>query len=249
MKNKFLLCFRPVVLKTEMETRDFDCSRGQVCTYISQHKQKDLKNSTIKSPLILSKNLRPKSNSRRSLFGFFKVVLFVISLRNRVRHRNVHQLKSPSRISNPKSFDVDNKQNKTISSSQLKTSELLSNKKSLSGFRSISFDQKKQSIHKAQELSKERTGNRVTKGSSSNSGLYLLFITLSVTIFWGKVCAILFALTWFYFLPRRSYFKQPSENKATSPAVMEKLSDYRKRVIMEGMLERNHHLRRIKSFT
>lgn len=75
---------------------------------------------------------------------------------------------------------------------------------------------------------------------SFNFGLFLLLISFSVMIFWGRVCAILCTSTWFYFVVRRVSDDEPPESVINSPEIDTK--EYKKRVIMEGLLERGHRL-------
>ncbi|KAK3021390.1 hypothetical protein RJ639_046798 [Escallonia herrerae] len=76
---------------------------------------------------------------------------------------------------------------------------------------------------------------RVYYGSSI--GLCLLLVSLLVLIFWGKICAILCTSTWLFFAPRRLNCVDRLENVVDSPDVDS--GEYKKRVIMEGLLERN----------
>ncbi|XP_059664578.1 uncharacterized protein LOC132310422 [Cornus florida] len=263
MKNKLMLCFRPIVPETEIESDGNDCSHGRVSsTYISVANHKDLKRSKFKSPSPDHKNSRNsegKSNSRR----FLKAVLFVISLKKRVRERKVHQLTFQSNtgdLENPKSLEANikhNKRNLSVSSSSSSCSSSFSSSER-NNFRSLSYkkcmsrslsdllDQKKPSIGNPQDLAEVKSKNSILGNLISNWGLCLILIILSITMIWGRVCAILLASMCFYFLPCRSKFNPQSEKMAAKwPAVnMEYWSrDYNKRVIMEGLLERNRHER------
>ncbi|KAK2984733.1 hypothetical protein RJ640_004558 [Escallonia rubra] len=71
----------------------------------------------------------------------------------------------------------------------------------------------------------------------SSIGLCLLLVCLLVLIFWGKICAILCTSTWLFFAPRRLNFVDRLKNVVDSPGVDS--GEYKKRVIMEGLLERN----------
>lgn len=71
---------------------------------------------------------------------------------------------------------------------------------------------------------------------------FLAFI-LSATVIWGRVYAVLFTMIWSCFLGRRRELGSPeSSRRPESPATPPKpdSSEYRKRVIMEGILERSH---------
>ena len=77
------------------------------------------------------------------------------------------------------------------------------------------------------------------------SGIYLFLISLTVTVLWGKLCAIFFTIIWLYFLPRRQHNTSRPQNVTRSLWLPEKEESkdqysYKKKVIMEGLLERNH---------
>ncbi|OVA06775.1 hypothetical protein BVC80_8725g5 [Macleaya cordata] len=76
--------------------------------------------------------------------------------------------------------------------------------------------------------------------------LSLLLFSLSVLIFWGKICAILCTSTWFYFVStsRRDIEEEDEDDESPvmdkSPEEIIQSKEYKKKVIMEGLLERNH---------
>jgi len=77
------------------------------------------------------------------------------------------------------------------------------------------------------------------------SGIYLLLMSFTVTILWGKLCAIFCNLIWLYFLPRRRHNTSRPENVRTTLWLPEKKESkdqyyYEKKVIMVGLLERKH---------
>lgn len=77
--------------------------------------------------------------------------------------------------------------------------------------------------------------------SNFNSGILLLVISLIITILWGRLFAILLASIFAYFVPRRrvGYGRQESVIKLEKTESKQS----KKKVIMEGFLERNHHRR------
>ena len=95
--------------------------------------------------------------------------------------------------------------------------------------------------HQEGEMKRKQEG--IDRGSSSNSAIILLLVSLAVTIFWGKFCAILFTSICLYFLPHQLPVGVTGnlENIKRSPE--KKSRDYKK-VIMEGLLERNHNSER-----
>lgn len=71
-----------------------------------------------------------------------------------------------------------------------------------------------------------------------NSGLYLLLISLIVTVLWGRFWAVVFTSIWLYFLPAWSTRNRWPENEKKWPE--KESTAHKKKVIMEGLLERNH---------
>ncbi|XP_027362426.1 uncharacterized protein At5g23160-like [Abrus precatorius] len=76
-------------------------------------------------------------------------------------------------------------------------------------------------------------------------GMSVLAVTLLIMIFWGRLCAILCTSAWLYFIPR--FKKSDNENDDGDPNTTMKSNgvdldseEYKKKVIMEGLLERNH---------
>ncbi|GLT37906.1 hypothetical protein SLA2020_121900 [Shorea laevis] len=71
-----------------------------------------------------------------------------------------------------------------------------------------------------------------------NAGLSSLLISLLILTFWGKIWAIFCTTTWLFFIPRWSIKPSRSEKMVElSPEIESEL--YRKKAIMEGLLERN----------
>lgn len=74
-------------------------------------------------------------------------------------------------------------------------------------------------------------------------GMSILMVTLLIMLFWGKACAIVCTCAWFYFLPR---FRPENEaviaGKVGGVAGDVDLNseEYKKKVVLEGFLERNH---------
>ncbi|KAL5736170.1 hypothetical protein ACOSP7_030646 [Xanthoceras sorbifolium] len=75
----------------------------------------------------------------------------------------------------------------------------------------------------------------------SNICLCFLLISLFVLVFWGRVCAIVCTSTWLFFVPRRL---STSGNVLSSKNVVDYAKfdseKYKKKIIIEGLLERNH---------
>ncbi|KAH0692398.1 hypothetical protein KY285_019495 [Solanum tuberosum] len=74
-------------------------------------------------------------------------------------------------------------------------------------------------------------------------GMSILMVTLLIMLFWGKACAIVCTCAWFYFLPR---FR--TKNEAVIAGKIDGVAgdvdlnsaEYKKKVVLEGFLERNH---------
>lgn len=77
------------------------------------------------------------------------------------------------------------------------------------------------------------------EGCGFNAGLFLLLICLLVLIFWGKICAIFCTSTWFFLVPRSTRLcVSPEAGKEFYSGIG--FEKNKKKVIMEGLLERNH---------
>ncbi|KAG6429382.1 hypothetical protein SASPL_107432 [Salvia splendens] len=80
----------------------------------------------------------------------------------------------------------------------------------------------------------------------STVGAVIVSVTLVVMIIWGKVWAIVCAAAWFYFVPR--FRPKMDESYAVkfrsgeSEGVDFDSWEYKKRVVLQGLLHRNQHL-------
>ncbi|KAJ0966037.1 hypothetical protein J5N97_027175 [Dioscorea zingiberensis] len=74
------------------------------------------------------------------------------------------------------------------------------------------------------------------------TGLFLLLISLCVMVIFGRLCAILWTATWLYLAPRR--ISVVSAAPVAKPGHRSRVSeeDEKRRVVLEGLLERNHRL-------
>ncbi|KAL5070810.1 hypothetical protein RYX36_021697 [Vicia faba] len=98
------------------------------------------------------------------------------------------------------------------------------------------------------------TQNQTTRKNRQNArgwydpivGMSVLVVTLVIMIFWGRFCAILCTSAWLYFIPR--FRKSGVVNINDEEEAKMKLrndvdldsEEYKKRVIMEGLLGRNN---------
>ncbi|XP_030547527.1 uncharacterized protein LOC115753154 [Rhodamnia argentea] len=72
-------------------------------------------------------------------------------------------------------------------------------------------------------------------------GMSIILVTLVIMILWGRLCAILCTAVWFYFIPRlRSATERPVSSDGPNVNGPDLNSEeYKKRVVLEGLLERN----------
>lgn len=98
-------------------------------------------------------------------------------------------------------------------------------------------------------MSSSVPGQRQTtlnRAYDSAFGLSAVLLTLVILIVWGRLCAILCTSAWLYLFPR---IRRASENDTIKnlSAVSKDLDldseVYKKKVILEGLLERNHRPR------
>lgn len=74
-------------------------------------------------------------------------------------------------------------------------------------------------------------------------GMSVLVVTLVMLIFWGRLCAILCTSAWLYFIPRFSHSGDVNDDDGPKTKLGDVDLDsevYKKKVIMEGLLGRNH---------
>ncbi|XP_022764002.1 uncharacterized protein LOC111309255 [Durio zibethinus] len=264
--NNFLLCFRPVVdMDLMLESKPVVVDRSQnhqALTYFGFKNKDDMKPSTPNSSVSNTENSIMIHRSGKKTFSqVIKAVVFEISLANRVRDRKgIDQGSYSSKHNFPlnsraKLLDasVGKSVNKALAGKG--TQKTISESNSVSSMSSCSSSSPN-STPKPQRQQMQNNNNtyinhderetkpkqdRIDNGSSSNSAIFLPLISLAVTIFWGKFCAILFTSISLYIIPHQ----QPEgvieslENIKRSP---EKNSrDYKKVVIMEWLLGRNYN--------
>ena len=87
---------------------------------------------------------------------------------------------------------------------------------------------------------------RIYNSYDTAFGLSVVLVTLVILIVWGRLCAILCTSAWFYLFPR---IRRVSENdiiknmnKASNDLYLDSVV-YKKKVILEGLLERNRRVR------
>ncbi|XP_021289213.1 uncharacterized protein LOC110420278 [Herrania umbratica] len=226
-RNKFLLCFRPVVdmdVMLESKAVVVDRSQNQASTYVGVKNREDFKPSMTKSSVSDTENSivihRP---GKKTFSQVIKAVVFEIILVKRVLDRKViHQGSYSSKHNFPLSCrdklldeSLGKSVNKALACKEIQ--DTISKSNSVSSVSSCSSssspnstqNQKRQKLQNKNTYSnhREREMNpkdeQIDRGSSSNSAIPLLLVSLAVTIFWGKICAIFFTSIWLYFLPHQ----------------------------------------------
>ncbi|KAK7310254.1 hypothetical protein RJT34_07654 [Clitoria ternatea] len=107
---------------------------------------------------------------------------------------------------------------------------------------------KRQGRRLSSSMQSQTTLNKAKNARNSYDpvvGMSVLAVTLVIMIFWGRLCAILCTSVWLYFVPR--FRNSGVVNDSEDPHKTMKSKDvdmdseeYKKKVIMEGLLERNH---------
>ncbi|TKY69094.1 hypothetical protein E2542_SST05358 [Spatholobus suberectus] len=106
---------------------------------------------------------------------------------------------------------------------------------------------KRQALRLSSSVQSQTTPKKAKNARSSYDpvvGMSVLVVTLVIMIFWGRLCAILCTSVWLYCTPR--FRKSAAENDDEDPQTTKSndvdldSEEYKKRVIMEGLLERNH---------
>ncbi|KAL4272534.1 hypothetical protein GQ457_13G006500 [Hibiscus cannabinus] len=189
-RNKLLLCFRPVVdmdLMLESKAAAAVVNRPRnpyhalryVDVGVETNEDSKLSSTTPNSDTRNSIMIRKKAFSQ-----VIKAVLFETILAKRVRDRkNIDD--SENRVSPCSSF-----------SSAAAATPILMQESGEENQQSACNDPK---LDEEGEMKREQEGN--DEGCScSNNGIYFLVTCLAMTIFWGKLWAIIFSSTWLYFL-------------------------------------------------
>ncbi|XP_022717966.1 uncharacterized protein LOC111276488 [Durio zibethinus] len=209
---------------------------------------------------------RKNKHGRRSFSRYVKALFFETSLMKKMRskklgqklNRNYTNLKYSKPISkstnDSPSMNEDNHSKRSTSSSAFSpclctTSTMNSTSTTATTSRCSSSSVSSNSRLSLSETMENNKQGKVGNGNGFNVGICLFLISLLVLVIWGKVCAIFCTSTWLFFACRWSKFKPvPSENITVDhhfPEIDTEL--HKKKVIMEGLLERNH-TQKSKSF-
>lgn len=213
-----------------------------------------------------------KSKPRRGFSRVFKAVLSRSSLARRKGSRKSEKetpyrpskfeklcssfgkkkSSSPNKETLDHSLRSDSSRSTLFSSSTAAASSSLTSSRAssvASNSRSASERKRSSSFDSLQLSQKPTTLSKKTNGCcSSNVGLYFLLICLVALIFWGKAFAVFCTSTCLFLIPCR--FKRVDDrsgvNVNNSVHVIDVDSEeYKKKVIMEGLLERNNRTSRV----
>nr|XP_017239416.1 PREDICTED: uncharacterized protein LOC108212200 [Daucus carota subsp. sativus] len=223
-KNKLLLCFRP--LTHDPPPRDSDS------VLLSNHKNTET--SKLKSDQealrVTQRRSRSLNASSRNLCGDLKSVLVEASL---------HQQKQPSVKGNAARLMLRSKSHHDSINLSKSLGSIEDNCVSLSSSAIPETERRTSSpLSQSKTLAKSQI-HADANARSLNSGLFVFLMSLWATIFCGRICAILFTLIFVYCMPRRTWGDRRLKSVENLPEETEK--ECKKRVIMEGLLERNHH--------
>ncbi|XP_019191630.1 PREDICTED: uncharacterized protein At5g23160-like [Ipomoea nil] len=87
-----------------------------------------------------------------------------------------------------------------------------------------------------------------TRNQDSTYGMLMLMVILIIMLLWGRLCAIVCTAAWFYFVPRIKRNEEPPETARRSDdggvsndALRFSSAERKKKVVLDGFLERNNH--------
>lgn len=254
-RSKFLLCFRPVVdMEIDVEGVVVDRStRRTRSKSIENPKVEELEEDVnVKPPLTKTMSLdrecsmitsqsskRPRSRHNRTFSRAIRAVGFETILAKKVREGKTFPQDS---FGSKRTYSMNRE--KSLS---LGTDELMTTPSETNGSQQVKVNSSSNPNSTKQSM-KNQEGSAVTKSKKNemgscdfNSGMYLLLLSLGITVFWGRVFAILFTSIWLYFFSWRCAtinHRRPENVRKWSEA---EFREQKRRVIMEGLIERNHH--------
>ncbi|KAL9342683.1 hypothetical protein Peur_066008 [Populus x canadensis] len=281
-RNKFLLCFKPVVDMDQLVLNHskvgvVDHSTDKSLKHLSREKKErdhmkrlvpnssllSEDNDTCSAIISSSENSLILHSSKKNLSRVIKAVFFETILSKRIHDRkgnlcqdsNIGSKPPPPPPSSspppppPPSSSMDSKKSLDDTSDHDNTN--LVNKVLIDTHQANEVTSCPSSIPESRKLSKIKNSRNPNEElefkakTMDKSGIYLFLISLTVTVLWGKLCAIFFTIIWLYFLPRRQHNTSRPQNVTRSLWLPEKEESkdqyhYKKKVIMEGLLGRNH---------
>ncbi|KAK1567161.1 hypothetical protein Q3G72_008800 [Acer saccharum] len=263
--NKFLVCFKPVV---DMDQLVLESKSSVAIDHHGSKSQRRLPFNRI-NPENRSENVKKSEKSmmvrcpsNRTLSKVIKAILFETILAKRVRERKSERKSLTLQDSYHHQSSKRRHTHKSLDSSdhcviqQIKCNPVLSSQSSVnsSSSSSCSISEPKKQNQNCKKLDNNNNmgGGVTTAGMGSWSFscvmTLLLIIILTVTCLCGRVSAIFCTTVCLYYLPRRSICRRRRlpENEAMIKRHLRKKSEgsgeyQKKKIIMEGLLERNHH--------
>ncbi|XVE92914.1 hypothetical protein REPUB_Repub01dG0144600 [Reevesia pubescens] len=89
----------------------------------------------------------------------------------------------------------------------------------------------------------QRKNNEVVEKFDPVMGMSIIMVTFIIMLLWGRLCAILCTSAWFYFCSRfRTTINNNDITTANSNDLDLNSEEYKKKVVLEGLLERNHRV-------
>ncbi|PRQ52957.1 hypothetical protein RchiOBHm_Chr2g0161211 [Rosa chinensis] len=261
-RSKFLLCFRPVVdMEMVVEskgvvvdrptrrsrTKPIENTKVEKTKVVEVKEEEEVK---VQAPLTKTMSLdrecsmissqsskMPRSRHNRTFSRVIKAVVFETILAKKVRDGRVVRQDS---FGSKRSYSMNRRKSLSLETNELMITPAETNSHEVKVNSSSNPDSAKHST-KNQEDSVTKPKKNEKGSCELNSGMYLLLISLGITVFWGRVFAILFTSLWLYFFTwscPTSYRRRPENVRKWSEA---ESRDQKRRVIMEGLIERNHH--------
>ncbi|XP_039139637.1 uncharacterized protein LOC120276959 [Dioscorea cayenensis subsp. rotundata] len=198
-----------------------------------------------------------RSQPRRSLTKVFRSAAFVSVLerigsrrigRGRSRFRKEMETLDDRSLTGSSSRSMDYDDQRTDSTDRIFLSSSLSSSSSSSSIVSSSAASlppppERKHRRRLPPSSNTRKPLPETENYHYATGLCLLVISFGVLLMFGRLCAIPWTATCLYFVPRRKYGISPPDAAVVMAALRSRSSeeDEKKRVVLEGLLERNHY--------
>ncbi|XP_038900051.1 uncharacterized protein LOC120087211 [Benincasa hispida] len=189
---------------------------------------------------------RKKKNGGGALSRAVKAVLFGTSLAKKIRKRKAKE-KQNSKTENQRHqapFSISNNRSRIASDLNYHNSSTCSSRTS-APFSSSSFCSSSPSSSEMSDISFRfypTASNRLFRQINFGkifSGWFLLLVCLLSLVLWGKIGAIICTSVWILCLYRRRIGLKSSDDKVSAGA-MSSGEYYKRRVVMEGFLKRDH---------
>ncbi|KAJ8749337.1 hypothetical protein K2173_018821 [Erythroxylum novogranatense] len=270
-KSKLFLCFRPAVEMDQLVLDNKEARHRRSCVSVKKQETKPCGSNSSQSDHCMasteSQNSPTLVSTKKSVSQVIRAVWLDAKLFNQIRYgKGVPQdyFKGSKTSSSTKSKESSDTFKDYSSTKVLNTygrkwnSGFRYSSSSISPPRSSSVSEPSHQEQEAESRNQKKIQSQkdqkrlpITQKSVDNSGIYLLLVSLMVTIFCGKLCAILFTSIWLYSLPRQNIVDiicRP-EYVWNLPEGREQCEENKKRVIMDGLLERNQKSRMRKRRT